>query len=377
MMYLVSATPGTGKTCWVVKQLLEWIEQPENKKRKIYANIAGLKIEGIEPPPDDFRNCEDGSIIIYDEAQEIEHYSSDSRANNPIAKALSKHRHRGFDIWFISQDPSLLHKYVLKNIYLHYYLWRPAQRQNVEIFTFARAIVSPTKEDFKNAYDVKWWRFDEYYLRYYTSTVLNTSKKVGSSKRNGIIVTFLIFMAMIAYFIYPVFTVSEKMAQVENVNKDKPTQNQQVSNNQTTQQNQQVSSTPNTSQNVITEQVQIDKIKYEQEQKRKKYLDEYTLEVMNDELLIPASIIEYDGKCKAYNTYGDGLNMTQKQCKHLLANRHLIPRKRSSQYQYQDNQNYQQFTNNQDVINQTTQQVNNASNGASIINAGNAVTSVQ
>lgn len=211
MMYLVSATPGTGKTCWVVKQLLEWIEKPENKDRKIYANIAGLKIEGIEPPPDDFRECEDGSIIVYDEAQEIEHYNSDSRGVNPVAKALSKHRHRGFDIWFISQDPSLLHKYVLKNIYLHYYLWRPAQRANVEIFTFARAIVTPTKEDFRNAYDVKWWRFDKNYLKYYQSTVLNTSKPTPSSKKWSIITTFLIFMAMIAYFMYPALSLGEKM----------------------------------------------------------------------------------------------------------------------------------------------------------------------
>ena len=211
MMYLVSATPGTGKTCWVVKQLLEWIEKPENKDRKIYANIAGLKIEGIETPPDDFRECQDGSIIVYDEAQEIEHYSSDSRAGNPVAKALSKHRHRGFDIWFISQDPSLLHKYVLKNIYLHYYLWRPAQRANVEIFTFARAIVTPTKDDFKNAYDVKWWRFDKYYLKYYQSTVLNTSKPTLSSKKWSIVTTFLIFMAMIAYFMYPALSLGDKL----------------------------------------------------------------------------------------------------------------------------------------------------------------------
>lgn len=206
MIYLYTATPGTGKTCWVVKQLVdEWIDDIDNRERQIYANINGLKIEGILPLPEggDFRECEDGSIIIIDEPQGLEHYSSDSRGVNPVAKALSEHRHRGFDIHFITQDPSLLHKYVLKNVYLHYYLWRPAQRQMIEIFTFARAIVSPTQTDFKNAYDKQWWRFEKRYLQYYKSTVINTSKKVGSSKRNGVIVTFLIFMAAAAYFIYP------------------------------------------------------------------------------------------------------------------------------------------------------------------------------
>lgn len=227
MLYLISATPGTGKTCWMVKKLVEeFIESDDYKNRPIYANIAGLKIDGIKYPPDDFRECPDGSLIIYDEAQDIEHYNSDSRANNPVAKELSKHRHRGFDIYFITQDPSMLHKYVLKNVFLHYYLWRPAQRQMIEIYTFARAIVSPTKEDFKNAYDKVWWRFEEYYLQFYKSTAINTSKKVGSSKKFGIIFTFLIFMAMIAFFMYPAIANSKKMKQAEAVKKDEQTAEQ-------------------------------------------------------------------------------------------------------------------------------------------------------
>lgn len=187
MIYLWSATPGTGKTCYVVKQLIEnWSVDPKNAGRKIYANIAGLKLEGIDVPPDDFRDCEDGSIIIYDEAQDIRHYSSEVR-DDPVARALSKHRHRGFDIHFITQDPALLNKWVLKNVFLHYYLWRPAQVDNITIYTFARAIVTPTKEDFKNAFDQRLWRFEKKYLDYYKSTVVNTSQKMASFKRKSII----------------------------------------------------------------------------------------------------------------------------------------------------------------------------------------------
>lgn len=218
MIYLYTATPGTGKTCYVVKQLVEdWVEDAANRNRLIYSNVEGLKVEGILPLPEslDHRDCEDGALIIIDEPQDIEHYSSDSRGINPIAKSLSKHRHRGFDIHFISQDPSLLHKYILKNVYLHYYFWRPAQRQMIEIYTFARAIVSPTQSDFKNAYDKKWWRFEERYLQYYKSTVMNTSKKVGSGKRNGVIATFVIFMLMAAYFIYPALAMNLKNEQTE------------------------------------------------------------------------------------------------------------------------------------------------------------------
>lgn len=229
MIYLWSATPGTGKTCYVVKQLVDnWINDAANKNRKIYCNIADLKIDGIYQPPDDFRDCPDGSLIIYDEAQDIIHYSSDTR-DNPVAKALSKHRHRGFDIHFITQDPALLNKWVLKNVFLHYYLWRPAQTQTITIYTFARAIVTPNKDDFKNAFDKKLWRFETHYLQYYKSTVINTSKKIGSTKRNSILVTGFLFFCIIAYFIRPIFTINKIGLDDNQINQQ---QTEQINNNQ-------------------------------------------------------------------------------------------------------------------------------------------------
>lgn len=313
MMYLVSATPGTGKSCWVVKQITQWIEDPANKGRKIYSNIAGLKIQGVEVPPDDFRECLDGSIIVYDEAQEIEHYSSDSRANNPIAKALSKHRHRGFDIWFITQDPSLLHKYVLKNIYLHYYLWRPAQRQMIEIYTFARAIVSPTKEDFKNSYDKVWWRFEEYYLQFYKSTVFNTSKKVGSSKRNGAIFTALIFACMIGWFIYPVIKHGSNISKA-------PTA-------------QQPKALPASSASVVTKKPIVASVVNPMQpasQVLQTSVNQGFYNPLHGNYIqhieqVPVSIISFGSKCTAYNVYNQIVSISAADCKAYLADKGLLP----------------------------------------------------
>lgn len=317
-MYLVSATPGTGKSCWVVKQITQWIEDPTNQGRKIYSNIAGLKIQGVEVPPDDFRECPDGSIIVYDEAQEIEHYSSDSRANNPIAKALSKHRHRGFDIWFITQDPSLLHKYVLKNIYLHYYLWRPAQRQMIEIYTFARAIVTPTKDDFKNAYDKVWWRFDEYYLQFYKSTVVNTSKKVGSSKRAGAIFTGIIFALMIGAAIYPAIKHGAGISQApkQQVKAAVPASPVASAPAVTVSNPMQLpASTPMLLQQSQT-QTQIIKRGF-YNPLHGNYIDNLDL--------VPVSVISFGDKCTAYNINNQVVNIPASDCKAYLAHKGLLP----------------------------------------------------
>ncbi len=357
MMYLYSATPGTGKTCWVVKQLVDnWIEDPANENRKIYSNIAGLKIEGILEAPEDFRECEDGAIIIYDEAQEIDHYSSDSRGQNPIAKALSKHRHRGFDIHFISQDPSLLHKYVLKNIYLHYYLWRPAQRKNIEIFTFARAIVTPTSTDFKNAYDKKWWRFETHYLQYYKSTVMNTSKKVGSSRKINTIFTFILFMCAIGYFIYPVTGIDKKMSgkekepkqqQVEQAVPIEPQQLQQIEQRQTKpsiQLNQQPV-LPGSEQ--IQQTVSVDIPKKEEP-------DYFEMEKNR-----PTTIMISGDKCTAMNRYQHYLDLSLAECKELMKRPlegSYLPLQRNNE-QIGANYNYQMATLDKSQIDEMTNQI--------------------
>lgn len=213
MIYLYHGTPGAGKTNYIVEKILEDVKeqnaQPEEERRPIFANIMGLDIDGVEVPHDDFRECPKGSIIYYDEAQEIDHYSSDSRATNPVAKALSVHRSRyGVDIHFITQDPSLLHKYVLKNTGLHTYLWRPANRKSIDVYVWPRAIVNPNKTDFNNAYDSFKRSLNPNAFDYYESTPLDTHKKVGSKKKSAVIMTALIFFGMIAFFVYPAISQS-------------------------------------------------------------------------------------------------------------------------------------------------------------------------
>lgn len=318
MIYLYSATPGTGKTCYVVKQLIEkWTVDPKNKGRKIYHNINGLKIEGLHKAPDDFRECDDGAIIIYDEAQDIEYYSVESKINT-VCKELSKHRHRGFDIHFITQDPALLNKWVLKNVYIHYYLWRPAQRKNVEIYTFARAIVSPTKQDFKSAYDKKLWRFEEYYLQFYKSTVLNTSQKMPSTKIGSILATAFLFLCIGTYFIKPLFGVNS-------IFKNEQAQTEKQTLTQSTVENKEiVVQASNEPQKPIDQQLQDQQLGYEQQQfSRRVYLysqdlpQDYVIR-RTDPMLQVRGVVQMGNKCQVVNAYGDVMTLTLDDCKQYV-----------------------------------------------------------
>lgn len=312
MIYLWTATPGTGKTCYVVKQLVDnWLNDEKNKERKIYANIEGLKIEGISKPPDDFRQCENGSIIIYDEAQDIKHYSSEVR-DDPVARALSKHRHRGFDIHFITQDPALLNKWVLKNVFLHYYFWRPAQRATVEIYTFARAIVSPTKQDFKNAFDKKIWRFEKHYLQYYKSTVVNTSHKHGSQKKVSIIMTAVILLAVLLYFIKPLFSLTKSPVETQQVTTSDVQAHTEPQDNAQEPTEQKAVQTELTDEQRQTEQNRRIYTLYQERLPK-----DYDIIRKEPDLQV-RGVMVMGNNCKAYNAHGDMMTLSDVDCKDYI-----------------------------------------------------------
>lgn len=124
MIVLVTGTPGSGKTLFVVSKILEL--QKQFPDRKIYSDIEGLQIDGVEHSPDDWRTTPDNSIVIYDEAQQHERFRAGTQANkDEIVQKLQVHRHTGHDIWFITQSPRFLNAFVLDLVGEHYHLHRP------------------------------------------------------------------------------------------------------------------------------------------------------------------------------------------------------------------------------------------------------------
>ena len=92
--------------------------------RTIYSNIANLKIDYVRALEYDWRLTPDGSIHVIDEVQLVEPYS-DTKAKPSLIQDLTIHRHRGFDFYFLTQAPSLLHPTVKELIGCHYHLTKP------------------------------------------------------------------------------------------------------------------------------------------------------------------------------------------------------------------------------------------------------------
>lgn len=210
MIRLITATPGSGKTCIVIEWLLREIDRGFYKE--FYTNIEGLTVCGVRPLPDDcdWRQLnsdkskdEPPKLVIIDECQYIPAFMKENRSvSNSIGKDLSTHRHYGLDIWFITQSTKLLNDYVLENVGEHVHLFRPKKSKNVQVYWWSYVQKSLTKSAFKDADDKQVWRLNPNIFKYYKSTSNVTDSKARiSQKVVTAIISFLLIMGVILFLI--------------------------------------------------------------------------------------------------------------------------------------------------------------------------------
>jgi hypothetical protein len=152
---------------------------PAKPVRTMYSNINGLTLETVYSIPSDFdwRKCPDGSIFVIDEIQEVPIFSAENKQIDPILKAMSKHRHRGFDIIGITQFPSMVHPYFRNLVGHHRHLvnyWGAAEST---IYNWSTAKVDPNA--FRNKFSTESKdkiKFDPSIFKYYVSTTADTRK---------------------------------------------------------------------------------------------------------------------------------------------------------------------------------------------------------
>lgn len=128
MFRVVSGLPGAGKTLHTLKRY-------RNDARQIYYHNIPLTDHGKETlkwielslaEVKDWPNiCGPDSVLIVDEAQMIWPVRPSSRAVPPELQALETHRHKGVDLEFISQDPTLMDTHIRKLANEHYHYTRP------------------------------------------------------------------------------------------------------------------------------------------------------------------------------------------------------------------------------------------------------------
>lgn len=194
MMYLVTGLPGASKTLNTIKWLSE--EKQFQNRPFYYHNIKELTLDWhLIDDPTKWNDLPDGSVIVLDEAQETFPARGNNRPVPEFIEPLAKHRHKGFDIIFITQHPNLLDVFVRRLIGDHTHYSRPF---GAPLATKMHWPKVKDPDDFHSAKEAEKSaiRLDKKYFGVYKSAEVHTHKLKIPKK----IIYFLILIAFASYF---------------------------------------------------------------------------------------------------------------------------------------------------------------------------------
>lgn len=204
MMILISGQPGNGKTLRALalaeaeyNRNMEAVKAGREEPRQFFANIAGATYPDnpdafpwMQPMPDhnDWRELPDGSFVIYDEAhsdgntQGLERYGllfpstgKPGESDDPRIRAMSTHRHRGFDLVFVTQWPNKIHHNVRTLVGKHIHMNRAMGLAAAGVLAWTRVQSDPYDEKQRDKAEEEIWHFPKGVYKRYRSATLHTA----------------------------------------------------------------------------------------------------------------------------------------------------------------------------------------------------------
>jgi hypothetical protein len=178
MLILITGKPGSFKTAKTASMAIEYLKEG----RQVYTNIDEFDYEGVQklPEDNDWRNTPDGSVIIYDEAQQfdfLQYKGREKLSADGRVKDFEVHRHTGHDIILVTQSPSFIHNHVLSLVGSHFHLHRAYGRAYADVFLWRYAVTMPDSTGAKNkAESHEKFKPNSKIFDQYKSTTLDTHK---------------------------------------------------------------------------------------------------------------------------------------------------------------------------------------------------------
>lgn len=171
----ITGLPRSGKTLWTLTQIRA---RAEKENRQVYyCNIPEVTIPGwIEiDHPDKWLELPDGAIILVDELQDFwGRQPTGAKVPAPILE-LSKHGKRGFDFYFITQEPDLVHATPRGLCQFHYYVIRAFGANACVIYKFDRMQTRPEKVKSKG--EKFPWKYNTDAFTWYKSADVHNIKR--------------------------------------------------------------------------------------------------------------------------------------------------------------------------------------------------------
>ena len=124
MITLITGVPGAGKSLFALSHVKA---RGEREQRVVWQNgVTDCKLASWQrlDDPEKWHRLPDGAIIVIDECQRVFRPRGTGSAVPEWVAALETHRHRGFDIYLVTQHPNLVDANVRRLVGQHFHLLR-------------------------------------------------------------------------------------------------------------------------------------------------------------------------------------------------------------------------------------------------------------
>lgn len=227
MITLLTGLPGNGKTLFAI-WMVEAYRIKENKRLEeeskrtgcalvvrevFYSGITDLTLPWTVIDPTKWFECPHGSIIVTDEAQDTFPVKANGSQLPEHYELLAKHRHQGYDLFVITQHPTLIHNFVRKLVGRHFHSIRKFGLQRSTIYEWSATANNPeTSSSHKSAIVLK-WSYPKEVFSYYKSAELHTVKR-SIPVKVILAVLFLVVFVGVFYFVLDQYQARARSAQL-------------------------------------------------------------------------------------------------------------------------------------------------------------------
>jgi zona occludens toxin len=174
MIVLTCGVPGAGKTLWTLSHV-EARRVAEN--RPVYfSGVTDCALGWNDLGDDSWESAPDGSLIVIDEAQRLFPVRKQGSSVPSPVRAMETHRHRGIDIYLVSQNPLQVDTAVRHLVGEYRFLDRPFGREYAVIWQFAHVCDWRSTLE-RQTVQKKRWPFPETAYGWYKSAQAHTHKK--------------------------------------------------------------------------------------------------------------------------------------------------------------------------------------------------------
>ena len=173
MINLTTGLPGAGKTLYT----LAFVKALADKEHRpvFYSGINELALDWHEFEADKWMDCPSGAIIVIDECQRIFRPRGSGAKVPEYVSQLETHRHKGFDIFLVTQHPMLVDANVRRLTERHWHVARRFGFQRASIFEYQSCKDQPLANT-ANAQRSE-WSYPKEVFGYYKSAEIHTVQR--------------------------------------------------------------------------------------------------------------------------------------------------------------------------------------------------------